>query len=320
MKILKKQIFITGPPRSGTTWIANVLSSSGNTDYIHEPDNEKNNFLAFLYKINLPRFPYIRENEDNKEYKKLFQKALLGNFIKSGTYYNQFLLKINRLNKDRIEAMLNNNKHQNKILLKTSIELITIKDLLTINNKKQKIIKSVHALLSIPFIMRNFDILPLFIVRHPLSVISSYIKLQIHDANRSIYKNQKIKEDFLLPYQKQINEMKTNLELNALQISIFHHIISKYIKRYNYNFVKHEDMCLNPLDKFKMLFKKTGIQWSISTENFIKKHNQSGVSGYDIYRSTRKLADNKKLQFSKDEINQIRKGYSILPNDFGYLF
>lgn len=53
-------ILVAGVPRSGTSWVAKVLSFNKSIKLINEPDNEHNNLIAYIYKQKLPRFPYLR--------------------------------------------------------------------------------------------------------------------------------------------------------------------------------------------------------------------------------------------------------------------
>ena len=54
-----RRILLAGAPRSGTTWVANVLASAPSASVAVEPDNEKTSLLAFAWKDGLPRFPVL---------------------------------------------------------------------------------------------------------------------------------------------------------------------------------------------------------------------------------------------------------------------
>ena len=48
---------MVGPPRSGTTWIAQAIRHGAGCRYVHEPDNERYSPLALRLKAGLGRFP-----------------------------------------------------------------------------------------------------------------------------------------------------------------------------------------------------------------------------------------------------------------------
>ncbi|HEV7865351.1 MAG TPA: hypothetical protein VGR20_21825, partial [Acidimicrobiia bacterium] len=53
------RILVIGPPRSGTTWIEQVLSRASGARVVHEPDNETCNPFALRAKTSLGRFPVL---------------------------------------------------------------------------------------------------------------------------------------------------------------------------------------------------------------------------------------------------------------------
>ena len=67
---MQKPILITGIPRSGTTWVGNIIPSAPGVGYIYEP------FLPVhhvgICKVEFPLwFTYITEKNEDKYYKDL---------------------------------------------------------------------------------------------------------------------------------------------------------------------------------------------------------------------------------------------------------
>src|SRR5262245_13023972 len=71
-------ILIVGLPRSGTTWVGEVFSSAHNTRYIFEPDNEGLSPLAWLYKKDIHRFPYLTSKDRSVGYHQLWRTVVSG--------------------------------------------------------------------------------------------------------------------------------------------------------------------------------------------------------------------------------------------------
>lgn len=61
-------------------------------------------------------------------------------------------------------------------------------------------VKTVHGLLNILFLMNQLEFVPLIILRHPAASIFSHLKLGISDADQDVYKNKKLRIDFLTPF------------------------------------------------------------------------------------------------------------------------
>lgn len=315
-------ILIIGPPRSGTTWIAKALTTSQNTQYIHEPDNEKTNITAYYLKKNLPRFPYLSKNANNENFKKIFELAFNGKIIQSNSKTNEVLKKTLGITYNKIEQRIIANQHitSEKDLTLTEKLFVNIFNLKLFINEKRKIIKSVHSVLSLPFLYSNFSIEPLIVVRHPAAIINSYLKLKLNDANRLFFKQGDFMRDHLLPYRSKIEKIKSEFGLMGLQIGILYYFLSEIIFEYKFIYVKHENLIIDPIEKFKEIFSKLSLDWSQNTIKFIKEHNAEGFSDYSISRSLKYLKDVWKNSLSSDQINEIRDAFEILPNCFGYKF
>ncbi|NER78115.1 MAG: sulfotransferase [Leptolyngbya sp. SIO1D8] len=84
----RDSIFLSGVPRSGTTWLSDVLNYKGQYRYIFEPYHPKEVHLC----KNLNPRKYIRENSQDLEFFKIANKILSGN-IRS-YWSNRFNTKI----------------------------------------------------------------------------------------------------------------------------------------------------------------------------------------------------------------------------------
>ena len=74
----KRPILIVGLPRSGTTWIGQVLSSADRVEYVYEPDNERRSVLAWICKSEMHRFPYFTAGDVTMPYDVLWRAILTG--------------------------------------------------------------------------------------------------------------------------------------------------------------------------------------------------------------------------------------------------
>jgi hypothetical protein len=70
-------ILVVGPPRSGTTWIAQALASAAGTRYVHEPDGD-NDAFALRAKRGRPRHVPLTGDDDAPDYEQLWRAALAG--------------------------------------------------------------------------------------------------------------------------------------------------------------------------------------------------------------------------------------------------
>jgi len=307
----RKPIVIFGLPRSGTTWLAKTLAEAEGVQYVVEPDNEGTNFLGYFYKRGLERFPYFRVGEESSNYSKLFERALFGDYITYESGVNNLLYKSNFISLSLVKKrFLKKGKNRKAVF---NWDWILPKNV-TPKKEEIRLVKTVHATLNIPFLMHQFDFEPLIIFRHPAAIIASQLKLKLTDSDQDVFKNIKLREDFLQPFLKKMDTEKTPLERMGMQVGIFHFVISKFIKQYNYNFILHEDLCENPIAEFQQLFKNFNLKWETKIENFIDSNNKSG-EGFDYQRISKNEKDKWKKDWSKEQLEEIKRGYSIFPNE-----
>lgn len=309
----QKPIIIFGLPRSGTTWLAKTLEIADGIQYIVEPDNEGTNFLGYYYKKSLERFPYFRIGEQPKLYLKLFDRALYGDFITYESPKNNWLFKSNLISLYLVKKRLAKKKKNRKLLFNWDFLL---KKNIEFDPQKRRLIKTVHGLLNIPFLLNQLEFTPLIILRHPAASIYSHLKLGISDADQDVYKNEKLREDFLTPFLEEMDEINTPLSHMGMQFGIFHFIVSKFIKQYNYKIIFHEELCENPVLEFEKLYKYLDLKWGKKVKEFINNNNVKGSGGFDIKRIASEEKDSWKTKWKQSELDEIEKGYSIFSNNF----
>ena len=255
-KITKEPILITGVPRSGTTWVANILGQSSKTNLILEPDNEKYSFLARKWKKALYRFPFADGTTDSNLLYLFYKQIIRDSYPKNKTLINHSLNFIFGHDKANNEHSIQLKESQlaksfpnitppiflSSILKNLTSDFYSVSDI--------KIIKTVHAGLCLPFLYQHFRPKMLILFRHPANVISSCLELKIEDGNRDIYCRPEI-EPFLTEYKDDIMKLNDPLSFMGLQIGIFYYLWEMELKKQKeWISVTHENLCENSVEKF----------------------------------------------------------------------
>ena len=318
IKSQNKPIFITGVPRSGTTWIANILGSAKGVRLLSEPDNEKYSFIGRIWKKSLHRFPFADSENGAISLIKFYQKIFSGAYPRNRSLVNHFLNGVFQYNALKNESHIFEKEDE---ISNTEIESRSINFLTTLlycltadvwNPFDRLLIKSVHSGLCLPVINNHFNPDMVLVFRHPANIISSYTELKIEDANRNIFRRPEL-SNFLKNYQDKIRVLNDPLSFMGLQIGIFYHLWEKALETHNqWIETSHEDLCEDSVEKYKSLFDQLNIVWDSSAQNWIEKMNQPG-EGFKTYRIAKDLKDKWKKRLNTDQIIKIQKGYSILP-------
>lgn len=325
-------ILVTGIPRSGTSWIAEVLCYSDKVKGYYEPDNEHNNLLGYIHKQHLHRFPYLKADNSNNGLYTIFRKAISDHYIHEYSKPSLAIKKLLNINLATAEREIYQkcNPEQataNSIRIQTTSQNLRLK-LATMfytflqlfvrfnRHKKIPLIKSVHCLLALANLRSVFNTKVLIILRHPASIISSHLRIKNPDINRNLIIQKALVDDYLQPYIDKIYALKDPLEKAGAQVAIFYYILACQIKENpDWSVVKHEDVCLHPKQKFKKLYKQLNLDWSDTIDDKIDALNKKG-KGYSTKRISRQEIDKWSYELEPSQIEKIKRGYNVIPPSF----
>lgn len=234
-------VLVTGIIRSGTTWVGRVLRTTLETIYIHEPFNVDSNWNAcFPTPIN---FYYI-SNENGGPYLDRCSRLLELRPIFKGKWRE----KIEKINNKYIENQFKN--HNSKALV--------------------PILKDPMALYSVEWLVDNFKVEPVIIIRHPIGIIKSLLRLGWSKKFNFSYLTiqpqllKRFYDDENIREIKEIvsrNETLTVLERTAYFVRFSYFPIVRYFEEYpNWNFLVYEKLVNHPENEFFQLIEKLSLK------------------------------------------------------------
>lgn len=332
-----KRILVSGLPRSGTTWISKVLSYHNSVQYIHEPDNERQNLLALIYKDTLNRFPFLAKDDKCPKYKTLFEKAYSGYYLQPYGKISNVIRNVFSLDFDEAEQRIKKNKEyidyldHDKIfitsrekLLKASITLASYlkkAGMLMTSNYEVRLVKSVHCLMALEFLKSQLSINHILVIfRHPASIIASHLRMDNKDIWRSILQNNDLLDTSgLKQYKEEVEQLNNTLAKAGARIGAFYYRLQKLYRKSGFYFIQYEDICRNTVDEYKQLYKKLDLHWSVDVRNYIHRLNQKG-EGYTVQRIADKQIDKWKNELGDGQIASIKRGYQIFQSELQYQF
>ncbi|MFX0132466.1 MAG: sulfotransferase domain-containing protein [Candidatus Hodarchaeota archaeon] len=277
-------IAIFGSPRSGTTWLMELIETLPNYLTIFEPFN-----INWFPKVRMYDFgfrPYINPKKNDHKMYEYLNKVFSGRIRSIEPLYN---LNINNVY-DRIKS--------NKI-----------------------IVKFIRANRIIPWISSKFKLKNIiYITRHPCATISSQIKSNITGYNilnppKNIFpkKTELINEIKDIPeIVKIINKINKLNKIETLSIiwAIDQYIPFKYQNKYNFYTISYEDLLLRGEETLKNLFHYIGYDDYIYVRKLLK--NPSKVT-LKSERSIVKLRKKQLFKWKYDlSIRQIKQIINIL--------
>ncbi|MCB9188181.1 MAG: sulfotransferase [Flavobacteriales bacterium] len=269
-----KHIIISGEPRGGTTWLMELLMNDS-TNLVWEPLFHKrlNEHSAGLYN-KFGHMPYIPENAQWKEGKEYFNSLFRGE-LKYGLFKNHHYSGKKLKDKDRM------------------------------------LFKFCRANMLLPWLTKEFPtIKPIYLVRHPLSVISSQFR---HPAFEGIGTKVNLFElrksenpmfsDIFDRYEDKISKINSRESMFANWWAI-QNMLALPNPDNKWLTVSYESLYLNPVNELERISKFTGIPVSEFSLDNIEKPSKTTLAGSGILEKKDQLSNFRK-HLTQNQINEI---------------
>ena len=193
--VREPRILVVGPPRSGTTWIAQAIRHGAGCRYVHEPDNERYSPLALRLKAGLGRFPVLGPDDDAAPSELLWRRAFRAGGPRPWVTdrFARGLLKVTPA--EMRERALRADGH-------VAFHLRAAGRLASTDARvahEAVVIKSVHSALALDWLTPRFRPSTVIVLRNPLNVLASYRDLEMRDQDRDLGSDVRVRERVLEP-------------------------------------------------------------------------------------------------------------------------
>ncbi len=257
---MKDFILVTGAKRSGTTWLGTILSSNGDTAYVHEPFNPMN-VKVHGSPIELT-YHYVNDAIDmaaDYRYSKYIHRFLKPDwkFVVSGLWHYKHL---------------------------DSRYVLPLGQYRDINRASRKVIKDPCALFSARWMQNLLDCKVVVIVRHPASYVSSMLnKGWYFDPRVFKYQAEHLKDIFKDEWGRSVakiqfdNYRSDHIGNLILGWRLLHSFISTRSDS-EWIVVKHEDLLESTTSKFGELYKQLDLEYTNAVETTINKLKRVSIT------------------------------------------
>lgn len=276
------RVLVAGLPRSGTTWVGEVLGRTAGARYLHEPDNHLVRPEAWWAKRGLGPYPELDPGadatSDGRDYEQLWARAFAGGPCSSPVYAGLRVLQ--RAGASRVSGRLASRVRSRP----TAGPLV---------------VKSVHSARSVEWLADRFDPSVVVVERHPFGVISSWRKLGW--------------DDFLDTDRAALRYSATVLGVDPpppgapwLERAAWHYgLLASYFERArrrhpDWLVVRHEVLCAGPEPAFLRLCSRLGLTFTEETARFLAASNRPG-DGYSTNRLWREQVDGGRRRLTPTE-------------------
>ncbi|HEV3363868.1 MAG TPA: sulfotransferase [Acidimicrobiia bacterium] len=289
-------VLVAGLPRSGTTWVGEVLGRTSGARYLHEPDNHLVRPDAWSAKRRLGPYPELQPGDAADEYERLWARAFTGGPDLSALYTSARILQ--HAGATRLSGRLAG----------FAVRVGDFTGRPTGSRVRRRrvggapgplVVKSVHCARSLEWVADRFDPAVVVVERHPFGVISSWRKLGWDDFLDS--------DHGALRYSAAVLGVDPPPRSAPwLERAAWHYgVLSSYLERARrrhpeWLVVRHEVLCTDPEPAFRRLSARLGLHFTDETARFLAASNRPG-DGYSTHRLWHEQTDGGRSRLTPTE-------------------
>jgi hypothetical protein len=276
------RVLVAGLPRSGTTWVGEVLGRCAGARYLHEPDNHLVRPEAWWAKQGLGPYPELRPGAvppaGAGDYERLWSVAFDGGARPSPLYAGLRILQ--RAGAARVSGRLASRQRPRP-------------------SAGPLVVKSVHCARSLEWCAERFDPAVVIVERHPFGVIASWRKLgwdDFLDAEPAALRFATAALGVDPPGRR-----ASWLERAAWHYGLLSaHLAAARRRHPEWVVVRHERLCAGPEPAFRRLAARLGLSFGEEAARFLAASNRPG-DGYSTNRLWHDQVDGGRRRLSPAE-------------------
>ena len=288
----QRPILVTGAHRTGTTWVGKMLAVSPEVAYISEP-------------LNLWHRPGVMN-----------------------TPVEYWYSYISNQNEDRYLPALQDTLAFHYHVGDEILALRSFKDALRMGRdwsrftkgkirRQRPLLKDPFAVFSAPWFAQKLGCKVIITVRHPAAVASSLKRLNWSFDFENILQQPLLMTDWLEPYQDKMIQALDHPADVIGQSSLLWLMIYQTVERFRQmipkvSVIRHEDLSLDPVDRFGNLYKTLGIPFTTHVKTSIQKSSSpknpkelSTANVHAVRLNSQASIHNWKERLSSDEIERV---------------
>lgn len=305
-------LLLVGPPRSGSTWVGEVLSHADGFRFVSEPDNETQHPFAVRAKAGLGRWPVLDPGDPAPEdYVTLWRLAFAGMTHRRGPSWAAGKLLLKGASREELRMAFGPDG-------RFSPRLRAVRALARKPSRPTPdgtvLVKSVHAPLALEWIAGRWRPRVLVVQRHPLNVIASWNGLGW--GGLRIDRHPLVRERYVEPLGiTPLDEGCSHLEVVTWQIALFTVALQAAAARHpEWHVVSHEGLCSDPVGGFSRLCTTLDVGWNEDARRFLAASNRPG-SGTTTFRVAGEQPGRWRRRLDTRQVQAVRKvldGFPLL--------
>lgn len=287
------RVVVIGVPRSGTSWVATILSAAPGVVYMNEPDYPETYPSGGLAVRQYGLYPVLRPHDSAPPYEMVWDIAFAGGFPDGAVTRRAGKLLMTLPNAARAPIT-----HAAARLWRT-------------RNREPAhcVVKSVYAQFAIEWIADRYRPIVVLVRRNLLSVIASWLKLGFvpyaTETPFELWDHPVIQREFLQPLGLERPDPAAPLMHRiAMHVGLLALGLERAAERHpEWVFVNHEELCESPEARFRELFARTQLTWTDAVAGQLQALDRPG-SGVEVQRVAAQQIGSWKSTLTPEQVNE----------------
>jgi hypothetical protein len=250
------KVLVAGAARCGSTWAANVLGHAADTRIVYEPDGHNSDVLGAVAATRLGEYPVLEAGEASYWYRLIWGLAFAGGWpwdkVESARAAGRRLVHIPPVMRDYLVAGLAEGTR-------------TVR-----RRPRHVVVKSVNSIFSLDWIAERYSPTVVILRRNPLNIVSSWLVLGMW-SDHTIGNHPLVRERYLTPLGlNSPNGTSSPVRIAAWNVGLLTRALKDAADRHpSWVVASHDDLCIDPMQKFQALTARIGLQWSAGIEQYL---------------------------------------------------
>ena len=322
-----RRILVVGVPRSGTSWVGQVLGSTRGATYLGEPDNHEHAPFALRAKLGLPGWFYtaLEPTREAAAYERLWSAAFGLPSVRTSTELSvaervrrRASLRLLRTASDEERRHAFQDPQRVPAALRAAAALAVPER--PARAAESLVVKSVYAVLALDWIAARFAVDVLVVHRKPLNVLSSWLALgwvgtEAADPLGELEPRVAAELAARLGVPR-LEGGASQLAEAAWLIGLLTTAVLDAAARVTRvgRCVSHEELCARPRETFAQLSARLRLEWDARSDALVERLDRPGT-GYETRRVAAGLGEAWRDRLTPEQVAEASAALAGFPAD-----
>jgi hypothetical protein len=312
------RVLVVGLPRSGTTWVGQVLGATEGAAYVDEPDNHLTSPFALRTKrqLGMRDFPALGAGSVAPEYASLWDNAFATASSNADQRARGWLREIRRRAANRLLCRVPRTALLAAVRGNMGGDLrIVAAQRLAVPERPPEgaitlVVKSVYTPLAVEWIAHRITARVVVVLRGPLNVLSSWAKLewlgQRGDDMLDLIAPE-IRDELTVRWRVAAPPAGAAVVSRAAWMigALTCALSDAAARHHNWVVVTHEELCANSHERFGALAAELGLTWTDGDARRLDAMNREG-GDFEPHRIADELIDVWRLRLDPEQVAEAK--------------